>query len=80
VPALSAGDAELAVASDGVHKQPVYALLPVCLAASLDDYLAGGERKVALWYARHRVAVAELSDRPESFININTLDDAAGLG
>jgi molybdopterin-guanine dinucleotide biosynthesis protein A len=72
--ALSAADAELAVASDGVRNQPVYALLPVRLAASLDDYLAGGERKVALWYARHRVAVADLSDRPESFININTLD------
>jgi molybdenum cofactor guanylyltransferase len=75
---LHAADAELAVATDGLRMQPVHALLPVHLAASLHTYLAAGERQVERWYARHRVALADLSDRPECFLNINTPDDAPG--
>jgi molybdopterin-guanine dinucleotide biosynthesis protein A len=72
--------AELAVATDGARMQPVHALLPVNLAASLRDFMAGGGRKVDLWYTHHRVALADLSDRPECFININAPGDARGLG
>jgi molybdenum cofactor guanylyltransferase len=75
--ALGAADAELAVASDGVRMQPIHALLPVRLAASLEDYLGEGGRKVEHWYARHHLALADLRDRPESFINLNTLDELA---
>ncbi|HYN79739.1 MAG TPA: molybdenum cofactor guanylyltransferase MobA [Lamprocystis sp. (in: g-proteobacteria)] len=74
--ALSAADAELAVATDGVRIQPVHALLPVRLAASLAEALGAGERKVDRWYARHRVAYADFSDRPDCFLNINTQADA----
>lgn len=76
---LSDGGAELAVATDGQRLQPVYALLPVALAPSLRGFLAAGERKVDLWYARHRVALADLGDRAESFANINSDEDAALL-
>ncbi len=79
VAALAQDDAELAVASDGRRMQPVHALLPVALAPSLAAFLAEGERKIDRWYARHRVAVADLSDRPESFANLNTEADAADL-
>ncbi len=75
--ALHDQDAELAVACDGARMQPVHALLPVSLAASLDAFLAGGERKVDLWYARHRLALADLSDRPDCFFNINRPGDSA---
>jgi molybdenum cofactor guanylyltransferase len=77
--ALIGEGADIAVASDGQRMQPVYALLPVALAPSLDDFLSAGERKIDLWYARHRVALADLSDRPESFANINSEADAALL-
>lgn len=79
VAALERDDAELAVASDGRRMQPVHALLPVALAPSLAAFLAEGERKIDRWYARHRVALADLSDRPESFANLNTEADAAEL-
>jgi len=77
--ALTRDEAELAVATDGARMQPVYALLPVALAPSLNDFLAAGGRKIDLWYARHRVTLADLSDRPESFVNINSEADSAGL-
>ena len=77
--ALMRADAEIAVATDGKRMQPVYALLPVALAPSLHAFLAAGERKIDLWYARHRVALADLSDRPESFANINSEEDVALL-
>lgn len=73
------GGAEIAVASDGVRMQPVHALLPVALAPSLNAFLGEGERKIDLWYARHRVALADLSDRAESFANINSEADTARL-
>jgi len=72
-------DGDLAVATDGQRMQPVHALLPVALAADLDGYLASGERKITRWYARHRVALADLHDRPECFLNINTADEALRL-
>lgn len=66
---------DLAVATDGQRMQPIHALLPTHLAADLDRYLAAGERKVTRWYSRHRVALADFSDRPDGFVNINTPTD-----
>lgn len=77
--ALAAQDAELAVASDGQRLQPVYALIPRALASSLDAFLASGERKIDRWYARHRTAIAEFTDRPDCFANINSAEDAEQL-
>ena len=79
VAALRAQEGDLAVATDGRRMQPVYALLPVALAADLDAFLDTEERKITRWYARHRVALADLGDRPGCFININTPADAEGL-
>jgi molybdenum cofactor guanylyltransferase len=77
--ALEREDAEIAVATDGARAQPVYALVPVALAMSLSAFLDEGERKIGLWYARHRVAIADLSDCPESFANINSEEDRVRL-
>lgn len=77
--ALMRDGAEIAVATDGVRMQPVYALVPVAVAPSLHAFLAAGEHKIDLWYARHRVALADLSDRPESFANVNSEADVAVL-
>ncbi|PVV05561.1 MAG: molybdenum cofactor guanylyltransferase MobA [gamma proteobacterium symbiont of Ctena orbiculata] len=77
--ARQAADAEIAVAHDGKRLQPVYALIPKRLADSLQRYLDGGDRKIDLWYEQHRVAHADLSDIPRTFININTLQERDNL-
>jgi molybdopterin-guanine dinucleotide biosynthesis protein A len=69
--------AELAVAGDGHRLQPVHALIPRALAPDLDAFLAGGQRRVDRWYARHRTAVADFSDQRDAFANINTAEDIA---
>lgn len=70
--------AELAVASDGHRLQPVYALLPRTLVPSLATFLAAGERKIDRWYAQHRIAIADFSDCPDCFANINSPADVVG--
>lgn len=71
--------ADIAVAHDGNRLQPVYALIPARLQQSLHDYLEAGDRKIDLWYSRHKVALADFSDIPETFLNINTPEDRDGL-
>lgn len=71
--------AEIAVAHDGQRLQPVYALIPVALRESLQVYLDGGDRKIDLWYTRHSMALADFSDMPMSFVNINTAEERERL-
>ena len=77
--ALEAQDAEIAVAHDGRRMQPVYALIPVALLPSLQRFLAAGDRKIDLWYARHRVALADFSDQADAFRNINTPEERSSM-
>lgn len=74
ISSLADNSAEIAVAHDGERMQPVYSLIPVTLSDSLDAFLESGERKIDLWYSRHRVALADFSDCPETFRNINTAE------
>ncbi len=62
----------IVVAHDGERLQPVYALIPTSLIKSLEDFLANGDRKIDLWYAQNPMAIADFSDKPEVFFNINT--------
>jgi len=73
--ALQNMHADLAVAHDGERLQPVYALLPTKLLASLEEFLASGERKIDRWYAQHNMAFADFSDAVKTFRNINTPED-----
>jgi len=73
--ALAADDAEISVAHDGTRMQPVFALLDCALRQSIVDYLASGERKIDTWYAQRRLALADLADYPDMFLNINTPED-----
>ncbi|HID82267.1 MAG TPA: molybdenum cofactor guanylyltransferase [Chromatiales bacterium] len=77
--ALIDEQAELAVAHDGQRLQPVYALLPVKLLDSLLQFMGEGNRKIDLWYARHKMAVADFSDKPEIFRNVNTPEQHSEL-
>lgn len=73
--ALIRDNADMAVAHDGVRMQPVYALLPVYLLNSLKAFLASGERKIDRWYALHHYTLADFSDHPGAFLNVNTPED-----
>ncbi len=73
--ALVAGDAEISVAHDGTRMQPVFALLDCALRQSIVDFLESGGRKIDAWYAERRLALADLADHPDMFLNINTPED-----
>jgi molybdopterin-guanine dinucleotide biosynthesis protein A len=73
--AAVATGADIAVASDGQRQQPVFLLLRASLAPSLEAYLAGGDRKVDLWFGQLRVAEADFSDAPDTFLNVNDPDE-----
>lgn len=72
---LRESSGELGVAHDGQRLQPVFALLSKNLTASLENYLAAGERKIDRWFARHRMATVDFSDHPEMFDNLNTPEE-----
>jgi len=73
--ALLAEDADISVAHDGARMQPVFALLDCALRQSIVDYLVSGGRKIDAWYAEQRLALADLTDSPDMFLNINTPED-----
>ena len=69
---LSTTKDEIAVAHDGERMQPVHALIPVTLAQDLAAFLESGDRKIDRWYAQHKTALVDFSDKPEVFFNVNT--------
>lgn len=69
--ALMRDAADIAVAHDGSRTHPVFLLLRRDLLADLDAFLTSGGRKIDLWFARHRLALADFRDCPEAFVNIN---------
>ena len=73
--ALQKEGTRIAVAHDGSRLQPVFVLLDCSLLDDLAGHLADGGRKIDHWYAKHGYAVADCSDVPESFLNINAPDD-----
>ena len=77
--ALDVHAAEIAVAHVDGDAQPVFALLRSSLGSSLDAFLAAGERKIMVWYRRHRLAVVHFDDAA-AFRNLNTPEDLAGTG
>ena len=73
--ALIEQGADLSVANDSERMQPVFAMLRRYLLPSLLAYLDDGGRKIDTWYAEHKMALADFSDWPDAFININTPED-----
>jgi len=72
---LEQDDADISVAHNGKRLQPVFSLLKCTLLDSLLDYLRSGERKIDRWYDQHKMTITDFSDKPESFMNINSLED-----
>jgi molybdopterin-guanine dinucleotide biosynthesis protein A len=69
--ALDRQPAELAVVHDGANLQPAFALMPAHIGSDLEDYLNRGERRLRQWCMEHHLALADFSDMPECFANIN---------
>ncbi|MDY6828161.1 MAG: molybdenum cofactor guanylyltransferase MobA [Pseudomonadota bacterium] len=65
------GQAPLAIAHDGGRIQPLFALLRLDLAPALDAHLAAGGRRVTEWAAQQAPALADFSDQPKAFANLN---------
>lgn len=71
--AVAHEDADIGVAHSGERLEPVFALLRCSLREDLEAYLGAGERKIDRWYRQHRMAVADFSDCPRMFVNVNSL-------
>ena len=74
---MQKADAEISVAHNGERLQPVFTMMRNTVLDSLLDFLHGGERKIDKWFARHKIAVADFSGQPDTFLNINTRDELA---
>jgi molybdenum cofactor guanylyltransferase len=73
--ALQRENADISVAHDGKRLQPVYALMSRGVLPSLQACIQSGHRRVDAWYASEKTALADFSDTPESFFNINYPED-----
>jgi molybdopterin-guanine dinucleotide biosynthesis protein A len=71
--------ADIAVAYDGKRIHPVFMAIKSSLKASLQAYLASGERKIDRWFEEHNYIKVDLSSTPDIFLNINTLEQLAEL-
>lgn len=70
--------ADMACARSNGQDHPVFGLWPVRLAADLRRAMEEGVRKVDLWTARYRLAVAEFAAQPfDPFFNANRPEDLA---
>jgi len=69
---LEQAGADICVAHNGERMQPVFSLMRSNLVGSLLLFLQRGERKIDGWYAEHLTAIADFSDKPETFLNVNT--------
>ncbi|HSR63155.1 MAG TPA: molybdenum cofactor guanylyltransferase MobA [Gammaproteobacteria bacterium] len=71
--------AEISVAHDGDRMHPVFSLMQTRLLDSMLAYLKSGERKIDKWFRKHRLAITDFSDKPETFLNVNTPEELATL-
>ena len=78
--ALAAADAELAVARTFDQPHPVFCLCRREVLPHLDEFLAGGGRKIDFWYATLKIVEVPFDDEEEAFRNINTRDELDDVG
>jgi molybdopterin-guanine dinucleotide biosynthesis protein A len=76
---LQAEDAEICTAHANGRLQPVFTLMKSDLLSSMLDFLNNGERKIDKWFEKHRLAIADFSDQPDTFININSAEELIAL-
>lgn len=76
---LQKQQADISVAHDGKRMQPVFVLLKTALYDSMLDFLNRDERKIDKWFAQHNTITTDFSDKPQTFININTPEDISHI-
>jgi molybdenum cofactor guanylyltransferase len=76
---LNDSQADISVAHDGTRMQPVFAMLRCELLPGLLAYLHEGGRKIETWYSQQHLAIADFSDSPDTFLNLNTPEDKQAL-
>ncbi len=72
-------DADVAVAFDGQRLHPVFLAIKTSLKTRLKNYLARGQRKMDSWLEQQQMVVADFSNEPGLFININSLAELSAL-
>ena len=77
--ALEAKQAQIAVAKTGGQAHPVFCLMRREVHASLERFLANGERKIDKWYASLAVIEVPFDDEADAFRNINTREELSQL-
>jgi molybdenum cofactor guanylyltransferase len=77
--ALEGASADLAVAKTGDQAHPVFSLMRRAVLPSLQQFLAGGQRKIDRWYAALRVVEVPFDDEADAFLNINTREELSNL-
>jgi molybdopterin-guanine dinucleotide biosynthesis protein A len=65
-------NANVSVADDGKRMHPVFSLFKRSLLADLLAFLETGERSIHRFLAKQKLARADFSDVPDTFLNINT--------
>lgn len=73
--ALTAANADLAVARTFDQPHPVFCLCRRDVLPHLTEYLAGGGRKIDRWYATLKVVEVAFDDEADAFENINTREE-----
>ncbi len=72
---LETENADISVAHNGERMQPVFCLMKKELMSSMNNFLSQGERKIDKWFNQHALAIADFSDIPKTFDNLNTIED-----
>ncbi len=70
--ALEDARAEVCSAADSEQLHAAVILARRSVIPALQDYLASGKRKVQDWLHTQKLAVADFSDQPDAFSNVNT--------
>ena len=68
---LESGPTDLCYPNDGRRNQFLPVLLKTSLLQPLNEYLATGGRSLKGWYSTLETVVADFSDCPDAFLNMN---------
>lgn len=75
--ALTAANADLAVAKTFEQAHPVFCLCRRSVLPHLTEFLESGGRKIDRWYSTLNIVEVAFDDEAEAFENINTRDELA---
>jgi molybdenum cofactor guanylyltransferase len=82
VQGLQTADADIAMAAQAGHTQPVFCLVKHHMLESLLAFMKSGGRKIDAWTAQQKTVIVhfdEVGDDPHAFANANTLEELAAL-